>query len=304
MEEKILSPKNDYVFRILFGRERSKKILISLLSSIISEKVVDIVLSSPDLEKSYPGGKGGSLDICVTTDQGVQIDVEMQVSFRRAYISRVLFYWARLFSSQLLKREKHKILKKTISITFLYDKAGFFPRFHSIYLPQEKHNDPVHVLTDLQEFHFINMKLIEGLPLWELTDPLKMWTAFLASPDQDRFEELATQEPCIRRAYMELQQLSRSKKVRREAEAREKFLMDQILREGSAREEGEKRGIVIGEERGEKKGIEKGRLEGRIAGRIAGREEGIIETAKAMIRAGVSVETVCKATGLSPEDLI
>jgi hypothetical protein len=95
-----------------------------------------------------------------------------------------------------------------------------------------------------------------------LAVPGEMWTAFLTSLNQDKFEELATQEPCIRRAYMELQQLSQNKDVRREAEAREKFLMDKIIRENSARILREKKGEKKGEKKELKKELELERKEG------------------------------------------
>ena len=58
-----------------------------------------------------------------------------------------------------------------------------------------------------------------------------------------------------------------------------------------AREEGEARGIAIGKEQGIAIGKEQG---------IAERE---VEIATAMLADGVDVETICKYTGLTPEEV-
>ena len=280
MTEKLLSPKNDFVFRTLFGRQRNKKYLIPLLNSILFENIVDLVFVSPEMERSDPDAKTAILDIRVTTDQKIQIDIEMQVRFYPEYVKRAVFYSSTLYTSQLPKGITYSDLKKTISITFLNDTNRFFPHFHSIYRLYEIQHNPVHELTDLLEFHIIDMLRIEELGIEELIEPLLMWTTFIASHDESMLEKLAEKDPCIKGAYMELQQISKDKKMRMKAEAREKFLMDQAMREGSAKKEGREEGIEIG------------------------REEGILQTAKAMLAEGVDIEIVCKATGLKRTELM
>ena len=73
-----------------------------------------------------------------------------------------------------------------------------------------------------------------------------------------------------------LAHLSQDPAERAFAGARDKFLWDQEVREGRAREKGRDEGIEID----------------------------VIKTAKAMIEAGFDIETVCKATGLNKTDLI
>ena len=101
---------------------------------------------------------------------------------------------------------------------------------------------------------------------------------------------LAEEDACIGRAFKTLENMSLDEKEVYQAWSREKFWMDQQIRE--EREEAErKREREEGIEIGEKKGREEGK------------KEGIIQTAKAMIAKGIDIETVCEITGLSPEDL-
>ena len=252
---------------------------------------MDLVFVSPEMEKDDPNAKTAILDIRVTTDKEIQIDIEMQVRFYPEYVNRAVFYSSKLYTSQLPKGITYSDLKKTISITFLNDTNLFFPHFHSIYRLYEIQHDPVHELTDLLEFHIIDMLRIEELGIEDLIEPLLMWTTFIASHDESMIEKLAEKDPCIKGAYMELQQISKDKKTRMKAEAREKFLMDQALREGSAKREGREEGIEIGEKKGRKEGIEIGERKGRI------------ETAKIFLDAGMDIEEVCRLTGLSKDDL-
>ena len=109
---------------------------------------------------------------------------------------------------------------------------------------------------------------------------------------------LAEQDACIGLAFKTLETMSLDKNEVYQAWAREKFWMDQQIRD--EREEAErKRAREEGIEIGEKKGIEIGEKKGREEGK----KEGIIQTAKAMIAKGIDIETICEITGLSPEDL-
>ncbi len=53
----------------------------------------------------------------------------------------------------------------------------------------------------------------------------------------------------------------------------------------------------------EQKGREQGRTEGRTEGRAEGREEGKLETARALLRHGVSLDIIVTSTGLSREKI-
>jgi predicted transposase/invertase (TIGR01784 family) len=297
MQKKLLSPKNDYIFHRIFGDVKNKKLLISLLSAILETNIKELLYQSPVLKKERIKNKGCILDVFVITDDNVQANVEMQVNFRKDYINRILLYWAKLYTQQIDKGKKHITMNKTISITILNDESRFFPHFHSVYGIYEEKGNPPHLLTDLFEMHFIDMKRVSketsnnGL--------LELWISFLKEENPEVMKMLSQKNNCIGQAYNVIEELSQSKAEWLAAASRENFLIEQRLREDAALKEGREEGIEIGREEGREEGREKGREEGIEIGE----KRGQIETAKAMIVAGVDIETVCKATGLTQEEL-
>ena len=101
-----LSPKNDFVFISLFGKEEHKDLLISLLNAILDlrdeaqlreiEIVKNLQLSQERLEE-----KTGVLDIRARTVAGTEINIEIQVLNQFNMEKRTLFYWSKIFTEQL-----------------------------------------------------------------------------------------------------------------------------------------------------------------------------------------------------------
>ena len=292
MEQPLLRPTNDYVFKRIFGDESNKAVLISLLRAVLQIEIKDITLLQQEIPRDGPDLKGAILDIVAQLDDGTRVDIEMQVKFQPDYIDRVLFYHGELFTIQFEIGKPHGKASKTIAITIVNDNTDFFPHAHSIYVLAEHRNDPWHVLTDKLELHFVILSRIDEIEISKGNKELILWMKFLVSRTREEMEPLAEQNECIDKAYQTLQYMSQDPEERIRAWSREKFLWDQETRENTAREEG----IEIGEK--------KGREEGRKEGREEGREEGIIQTAKAMLAEGVDIEIVCKATGLKRTELL
>ena len=72
-------------------------------------------------------------------------------------------------------------------------------------------------------------------------------------------------------------------------------------------DDGRDEGIAIGEKRGRAEGRTEGRAEGRTEGRAEGRTEGIaegkIETARNMLKNGLSADLITKCTGISAQQI-
>jgi predicted transposase/invertase (TIGR01784 family) len=212
----------------------------------------------------------------------------MQAAFHKEYIDRILYYWAQLFTFQEAKGEDHQTLKKTISITILNDQDRFFPHAHSSYKLMECHGDPLHILTDKEEFHFIDIERVEEITKNEANEKLIYWMKFFKSKTREEMKILAEQDACIGRAVQRLEVMSLDENEVYQAWAREKFLWDQEVREEKKRAEG----------------VEEGRKKGREEGREEGRKEGLIKAAKKLISSGVDKKTVCEVLGITESDLI
>jgi len=78
----IMSPKNDFVFKLIFGDEKNKDILIHFLNSILKtpqSELEDIELINTELLREFAEDRKGILDVRARTKSGEQIDIEIQV---------------------------------------------------------------------------------------------------------------------------------------------------------------------------------------------------------------------------------
>ena len=208
--EKLLRPTNDYVFKRIFGDESNKKVLISLLNAILQLKIKDVALLPQEIPRQGPDLKSAVLDIVAKLEDETLVDIEMQAAFHKENIDRILYYWAELFTFQAAKGQDHQILKKTISITIFDDRdhVRFFPHAHSSYKLMECHGDPVHVLTDKEEFHFIDISRVEEIAKIESNEKLIHWMRFFKSTTRKEMKMLAEQDVCIGKAVQTLEIMS------------------------------------------------------------------------------------------------
>ena len=81
MDYEILPPTNDFVFKLLFGDDRHKNILIAMLKSFVSlpDEDFELVFLDTYLKPEHEEDKMGILDVKVSTKTGKIIDIEIQV---------------------------------------------------------------------------------------------------------------------------------------------------------------------------------------------------------------------------------
>jgi predicted transposase/invertase (TIGR01784 family) len=89
-----LPPTDDWIFKLLFGDERNKSMLIDLLRSFVElpGEEFDLVFMDTSLKPETEEDKLGILDVKVQTKTGKIIDVEIQVNPARSIGKRFSFY--------------------------------------------------------------------------------------------------------------------------------------------------------------------------------------------------------------------
>lgn len=272
----LLSPKVDFVFKKIFGNEQHPEILISFLNAVIQsdDPIKSVEIKNTDIEKEYLNAKFSRLDIRALTNRDEQINIEIQVRDEYNMIKRSLYYWSKMYDSQLEKRGKYESLKRTICINVLDFSFLSDDKFHSVYrLKDIKTNEE---LTDVMEIHFIE------LPKAKNTDTdnniLQAWVNFINNPGQ---AEIKNQE--MQDAMNELVRLSSNKDERFLYEKR----LESIIELNSSMDSGFKRGI----EQGIEQGIKRGKIETSL------------QIAKNLLKAGTDIETICSATKLTREEI-
>lgn len=236
----LIKPKNDYVFKKIFGDERNKELLISLLNSILKEKVEDVTLVNTDLMPEYIGNKSGILDVRAITDKGVHIDIEIQVLRISHMPERSLFYWSKMYIDQIASGDDYERLKKAIAINILdYNCIKNEKCHNSFHVREDEEN---FILSDVLEIHFVEIK--KPYKDYE-NDKLAQWIEFLKADSKEVLEKMAETSEDLKRALDVLLSMSQDKATRAAYLSREMALRDEISRIAEGRAEGREEGIQL-----------------------------------------------------------
>ena len=279
-ERKLISPKNDYAFKRLFGQKGNEDLTKSLLSAIMQKDIKDVKLDldkNKILEKDLLSDKFGILDIRATLDNNIECDIEMQIIDNKDIEERILFYWSKLFSKGIVSGENYKVLKKAIIILITgYEIEGLNKIEKTLTkwnIREEKYQNKV--LTDKLEFYILELPKYEKYK--DISENLSNWVKFIESPEEIDMSEIKDKN--IRKAKDELDIINMDEYEEAMALRREIFLHDQASMKKHAYEDGEKAGL----EKGEKSAKD--------------------EIVKNMLKENMDIETIMKLTGLTKEEI-
>ena len=157
-DNEVMNPTNDYIFRRIFGREENKEITKGLISAIIGKDIKKIELKeSRILEKDLRDDKVGILDVKAKLEDETIVNIEMQVVKNSNIEKRILFYWSKLYYSQIQEGDNYNKLNKTIVILiadFELDNLKGINKYHTKWqIREEKYSEKV--LTNVLEIHII-----------------------------------------------------------------------------------------------------------------------------------------------------
>jgi predicted transposase/invertase (TIGR01784 family) len=279
-----LKPLNDFIFKKLFGENEVKDNLIAFLNAVLDRPDVNRLVSleiidNKELTKEMLDDKTGILDVRAKTADGMQINIEVQLTDQRNMDKRTLFYWGRLFNEGIGKGQDYKDLSKVITINILDFNYLELEKFH---LWEDEEKD--YMLTDLVEVHFIETPKFKNLKEKNLKeDKLQRWLTFLRDDISDEtLKELLDMDKDIKKAEERLEYLSSYPKTLALYRAREKSLHERANMISSAMEEGR--------EKGRKEGREEGKEEEKI--KIARSLLDILDMEIIALKTGLSIEQV------------
>ena len=283
---------SDIFIRYLFGSEGNEDIALDFINDVLQHsgfpKIKTVKILNPFNLSDFSGGKESILDIRVTDEQGKQYDIEVQSYGNEIYKHRSLYYWAKVYVSQIKEGDRFSKLKPVISINILnFTLIEEHKDYHNwFYLT--KNNDPELILTDHLYIHFIELsKLREDYPS-ELNDLLK-WLYFLrdAGKEDTDMKILIKNDDTLEKANKVYDYFTKDESLRRlydmRIEAERKYLSDI--------------------EEAQKKGREEGIKEGKREGIKEGKRENKIEIAKRMKEDNIPINEISKYTGLSEEQI-
>jgi len=241
------NPKLDLVFKKLFGSEENKDLLLSLVNSVLpdDQQVVQLQLKNPYNVADYVKGKLSILDIKAEDEKGRLYDIEMQIKGSDFYGKRTLYYWAKMFGSQLdtigqelelerkarIRREQdYDSLKKSIVISLM--DFSFFDdeRYHRCFTLRDRETCQSHPDLDYLDLYFVEMdKFEDRYPIVRTT--LDRWVRFLNNAQFYRPDglpdDLAQEEP-IRKAIQRLEVMYFDRDERDIHEGQQKRYRDEL----------------------------------------------------------------------------
>jgi predicted transposase/invertase (TIGR01784 family) len=273
MTKNILPPKNDVVFKLLFGDKRNGDLLADFLKAVIrlpEDDYSEITVVDPHLIRKHPDKKLGILDLKIKTKSGKIVHVEIQLLDIPQMRERIVFYDAGLITDQIDTGEEYDLIKRVITIlitdyVLIPESLRYHNRF-TFYDPESANE-----FTDLIEIHTLELpKLPETADnyLWH-------WLRFLRAQSKEDLDMVAQASPKLQKTVVKLLELSEDEEARMIYEAEVKVQRDERARMRGAWE----------------KGIAEGRIESRQ------------EMVQKLLKKKMPIEDILEITGLSLDDI-
>ena len=287
IEYRLFDPKVDYVFKILFGDEKDKSMLISLLNAILRGKpmIKDIKLDSNELPKILKNNKTCRLDIAATSDEGIKFDIEIQCQKTKDIINRTVYYASKLFTKDLKENEDYNNSKVISILIFGENVTDRESAINEGYITlKENEKDGYEILTDNLRIIYLELNKYK-ITKDNIGDKLTKWVDFLTNPIN--LEKSTFEDEDIEKARKKLEFISSDDKERASLEAIKEGLFDQYSSFNIGKKEGREEGLKEGEKKGLKKGL----------------KEKSIEIAKNMLKDNVDINIISKYSGLSVDEI-
>jgi len=228
---KLLSPKVDIIFKLLFGDERSLEILIDFLKAVLNlpdDEFEEVTIVDPHLLREYDGDKLGILDVKVKTRTKKVIDIEIQVKIKPHFIERVVFYQSKMVTEQVGAGKDFSKIQRVINIiitdeNIIGDYEGGEGKYHHRILPCDV--DTGYQFTDIKEINILELKKLpktdDGSNLWA-------WMKFLNAESREELDMLVAERPQMKigKAVARLEELSQDERARMLYESRQMLEWD------------------------------------------------------------------------------
>jgi len=276
-EVKYFGLTNDLLFKIVFGSKGNEKLLALMLNALLSlkgsQQIEELEILNPINLPEWQNGKQSVIDVKARDISGEVYCVEIQVKAHAEILKRVLFYSAASYTRQIVRGTKYADLNKTICLWIMCETILPEPEIYNKYLI--KHDKNNNILTDLMEYHFVELSKFDKSKPAELQNRFEKWLHILKFGDYYRSDsELPGElkkEKGICEVIKQMSTANTDEHMRYELLAREMFLSD----------------LATDLDTAEKKGIEKG----------------IEKVALKMLAKGKSFEEIAEATDLTIDQI-
>ncbi len=303
-ETTLLDIQSDYIFKRVFGVEKNKKLLISLINSILkgNPTVTDLEIRNTEISKIVKNNLTIYLDIKAEINPQEFVDIEIQVRNTGEIMERAVQYLAEILTlncRKLTEKEREagqrqtykypKVIGIWIMGENVTDRKDAVNEACVAFPPTER--DEYQIITDKLRIFFVELQKFHPKHI-DRKNMLDVWMAFLKNPLNDDIQDV----PEVKEALDTLKEISADKDEREIYYLRQHtefgYISEKNVAVQKEREKAEKREkeLKAEAEKREKQLIEKAKAEK-------------IESAKTALSMGLTVDQVAKITGLSKEDV-
>ena len=297
----------DWAIKRLLRNKADYTVLEGFLSVLLEEDIKIININESESNQDHDKDKFNRVDMLVENSKGELFIIEMQNNSEVDYLLRMLYGVSKTITEQLKKGDRYEKVCKVYHINIVYFKLGDGEDYvyHGIADFRGIHRNNVLKLTEEQKLFFLKENVADLFPEYYILcvrdfnglakDSLDEWIFYLKNTEiPDHFMAQGLKEAREQLLYDNLSEEEKKAYDHHLNQTRyEQNVVDDAF--SSGRFEGKAEGLV----EGEAIGLEKGRTEGRTEGRA----EEKFETALKMLADGMSIENVCKYTGLSEKQV-
>lgn len=303
---KYVDPSTDFGWKLYFGREENKILLIEFLNSLFEgEKIIaDLRYKPVEHDGDYENMRRVVFDLHCIGNKGEIFIIEMQQLFQEFFKDRAVYYTSRLINKQLPRGSKgnNYCLPEVYFIGILefnmmengnvpLHQISNRPYYHDVALCDKSTNE---IFYDKLGYKLVSLPLFDKRPE-ELVTIMDQWLYLLkhlstmdklpSFLDKRIFGLIFEVGEIGKLTKEDMMSYESSLKHKRDAES----VFNSALRSGEAL--------------GHAKGLEKGLKEGLKEGRAEGEHKQAIESARKMLNKGYSKEDISEISGLSIEEI-
>lgn len=264
--------KTDTLFKMLFvtHQELLKKLVAALLG-IPLESIGEFVVRNEEMPPEILGDKFCRLDINMAVN-GQLVDLEVQIANEGDYPERVLYYWAREFSTALPSGQGYSTLPRTMVVSILDFRLFDCAEYHSFFQPLEATRHTL--LSDKMGFYFFELPKLPADV--NESNMLLLWLSLFKADTEEELERIRAMEvPVMSQAINAYYRITASPEFRELERMREKARHD------------EAQALHHAEQKGRAEGI----------------SERSVEISRNLLKMGMTYTQVSEATGLTPDEL-
>ena len=277
---------DDEVFKLVFGRESTKDVMIEFLNQVITDrKIVDLEFIDKEMHPIERDAKGTVYDMFCKTDDGSRIIVEVQRRKQPFYPERALYYSTFQIQRQVESGAEYDDFLPVYVVSILnfrMDNTSENTNVKSVYRIYEETTH--RLLTNRITFIFLELEKFQKT-LEELDGDILegMYFCFKNMTNLDERPDILKHS--VFGKIFEVSELLNMDNVTRSK------VLDKMTTERDLRNQ-----MRYFKETTLAEGMAQGMAQGKVEGRA--------ETVKQMLAAGISAETIANALGISVEECL